>query len=192
MCGKERNMNEYHICTGKQEPEQFINLMPKRNEKGIALLLALIVTLVAFLMVASTLYVITQATRISGPRKVYATACQAADGAAEVLKDAVEKSIAGDPVPDVLSSTFSNSLSTVILNDGASCSTNIAMPGAMGGYSATVKITRMYAAYIVGARIKFPPDPYSNGTAVFFKFDVTVTGPNNKSRCEDSIVYRHV
>jgi len=177
---------------GARRPFKPCTLTAMRTaERGVALVMALIVTMVVFLLVASTLYVITQATNISGSRKVYTTACEAADGSVEVLKDSIEQAVAGLPVPGVFASGFNTCLSNAVLTDNATCSTTITLPGTMGGYNATVTVTRLFTKYNVGARIKFPPDPYGNATSTFFRITTTVTGPNNTD-CENSVVYKHV
>ncbi len=55
-----------------------------KNEKGIALVLVLVLSLVSLAMVASLIYIVTQGTRASGAFKRYDSAREAGHGGAEI------------------------------------------------------------------------------------------------------------
>lgn len=54
------------------------------NEKGIALMMILILSVIALLIIAAMLYIITSSTQISGMQKRYKTALEAGIGGAEI------------------------------------------------------------------------------------------------------------
>ena len=166
------------------------------SNSGIALLFALIITTVVFLMIASTLYMINQGTRISGPRQAYKTACEASDGAVEVTKDAIEKQISNLPLPgpNVFPAQFASDLATTVLTNGNTCSTSIILPGTMGAYTAIVKVTRLFIKGGGGlGTIEFPPRGYGSkaNAAIYFRIVTTVQAPNGVL-CENDVIYRHI
>lgn len=55
-----------------------------QNQKGIALIVALILSLVSLILIGMALYISTQGTKLSGRLKSYATALAAANGAYEI------------------------------------------------------------------------------------------------------------
>jgi len=57
------------------------------SERGIALVLALLMSLMIMALAASVLYVVAQSTRLSGATKRFATAAEAADGAVQAAKE---------------------------------------------------------------------------------------------------------
>ncbi len=59
------------------------------NEKGIALVTALLLTLIGLVVVVTTIYFITQGTRLSGLNKRYQTALEASHGAVEIISKEV-------------------------------------------------------------------------------------------------------
>ena len=100
----------------KEQDADFGRLSAIGNERGIALVMALIITLVVFLLIMSTIYVTTTSTKISGAGKRYASASEAADGAVEVMKDAINLTTYGEPIsslPLTGTSDLENALSNV-------------------------------------------------------------------------------
>ena len=69
-----------------------------KDQSGIALLMALILSVVALTFSAALIYIITQGTRMSGLEKRYSTALGAAKGGAEIATKVVQT--AGTAVPD--------------------------------------------------------------------------------------------
>lgn len=67
-----------------------------RNEKGIALAMVLILSLIALLVIAGLLYIITSGTQISGMQKRYKTALEAGGGGADLTYHFV--AFRGDPL----------------------------------------------------------------------------------------------
>ena len=163
------------------------------GESGIALLMAIIITLVVFLLVTGTLYVIMQGTKISGPRMVYKTACEASDGAVELAKDAIEQSYANQAIASsVMSFSSGSTLSNTLNFNNDSTTFSLSLPGTLSNYSGSVTITRLYQRGLVGATIEYPPRAFTGkNIAIFFKIDSNVTGANNVS-CSNSVLYRHV
>lgn len=192
-------MQEMDKSTREQRPEDAPGPEMRKglaSNRGIALLFALIITLVVFLLVASTLYMITQGTRISGPRKAYKTACEASDGAVEVTKDAIEKAISNLPLPgpNVFPAQFATDLATTVLTNKNTCSTSIIMPGTMGEYTAFVTVTRLFVKGGGGVgTIEFPPRAYGSkaNAAIFFRIVTTVKAANGVT-CENAVIYRHI
>lgn len=67
-----------------------------RNEKGIALMMALILSLVALAIISALIYFVTQGTLISGFQKRYQTAQETAQGGVEFMTgEIIEKAISG-------------------------------------------------------------------------------------------------
>jgi Flp pilus assembly pilin Flp len=65
-----------------------------RNEKGIALVLALILSLIALAIISTLVYFVTQGTEISGFQKRYHTAREAAEGGVELAtKEVISRTI---------------------------------------------------------------------------------------------------
>ncbi len=62
-----------------------------RNEKGIALIIALIVAVVILILGGMSLYLSTQSTRISGMYKQYRSSEEAAEGAFDLTKNIITK-----------------------------------------------------------------------------------------------------
>ena len=58
-----------------------------RNEKGIALVLVLVLALIGLAMVAALIFMVTQGTSLSGAMRFYSTADEAAVGAAELTSE---------------------------------------------------------------------------------------------------------
>lgn len=163
------------------------------SDRGVALITALIITLVVFLMVASTLYLVTQGTKISGPRKVYKTACEASDGAVEITKDAIEKTIANLQIPggtNLYSTAFANCLTNAVNVDGVSCTeNNFQLP--MSTYTAIVTVKRLYKKALPGGSIQFPPKAMGNSIGIYYRINTVVSGASGVA-CENSVLYRHV
>lgn len=61
------------------------------NEKGIALITALMLTMVSLVICLSLLYIITQSTKSTASKKVYSTAIAASYGGAEMIKDVMPR-----------------------------------------------------------------------------------------------------
>jgi hypothetical protein len=168
-----------------------ITISAFKSNRGIALVLALIITLVVFLLVGSTLYVINQSTKISGAGKKYATASEAADGAVEVMKDAINLVMYGEPV-GTLPMTDTDGLVNALALNNMPATVTLTLPGGAGFTSYTAKITveRLYTKALPGGRIEFARSAGGAGsTAIYFRITSVVTGPNN-TKAETSALYR--
>lgn len=62
-----------------------------RNEKGIALVMVLILSLIALAIVAALIYLVTQGTKFSGSFKRYETAREAGIGGAEIITSLINR-----------------------------------------------------------------------------------------------------
>ena len=167
------------------------------NERGVALVLALVITLAVMAMVAGMLYFTDQSTRVSGAQKMYATADEAAEGAVEAAKDAINLTFWGEQPPSGLFTDGSgndagSTLVAAILDAGGTPgSADLTLPNSVSGfYTANVTIERLFTASLPGSRLEFA---HSAGgaatTAVYFRITVTVNGPRNTA-AESSVLYR--
>ncbi len=165
------------------------------NERGVALTMALIITLVVFLLVISTMYVVTTSTSISGAGKRYATACEAADGAVEVMKDSIHRMMNGDPVSRLqVTEQVPDELAQVLSEDNRSTIVNLKLEGTglFTTYNATITVHRLYAKALPGHRLEFARAAgASGGTAIYFRISTVVNGPNN-TKAESTALYRFV
>jgi hypothetical protein len=171
-----------------------------RAEKGIALVMALIISLVAFLMVGTTLYLVTQSTTMSGAGKLYESAEAAGDGAMDVMKEYIkEVNREVTTLPQVFTTTDgrcegqSYTLRDVIANVvHGDCEVSLVLPGVSGAYTSTIMVRRLYAKRPPGSRIVFAEiaGPASK-VGVFYRIVTRVEGPNN-AVAENVAVYRYV
>lgn len=165
------------------------------NEKGIALVMALVISLAAMLLIVSTLYFIIQSTGMSGAGKRYATASEAADGAVEVMKDAINLILMGEstpslPVVDAATPCLVNS----VLTENISCTTTLTLPaGLFTDYTATITFMRLYSVTLPGGRLEFARagTGASPTTGIYYRINTIVTGPGG-TRAETSALYRYV
>lgn len=159
----------------------------KINQKGIALVTALLISVAIMAMAAGVLYLVTQATSMSGTAKRYATAQEAADGTVDLVRDSVNQIFWGGSIASVIPDTcFTNA----VLGAAATCQENFNIPGTTGTYNAQITIARLFSSSLPGGRIEFArAGGGAQSTAIFFRITVQVTGPNNEM-AENSILYR--
>ncbi len=165
-----------------------------RRERGVALVMALIVTLVAFLLVVSALYVITNSTTMSGAGKTYATAAEAADGGIEVMKEAINLVMYGSPINTLpFGSAYPVDLVTALVSQNAPTSVDINLPGnTFKSYKVKITVERLISKAVPGGRIEFGRSAGGGGsTAVYYRINASATGPNN-TKAESSVLYRFV
>ncbi|OGW29542.1 MAG: hypothetical protein A2X56_12970 [Nitrospirae bacterium GWC2_57_13] len=166
-----------------------------RTERGVALVTALIVTLVVFLLIMSTLYVITTSTSMSGAGKRYATAADAGDGVVELTKELITVIWRDDDRPPAFPTepcdgeTYDVAYAVATLN--TKCTQTLTLPGIGTSYTATVTIEYLYAVGQAGSRIEFPPRYVAgmSGVGLYYRIITIVTGPNNTT-AENSVLYR--
>jgi hypothetical protein len=166
------------------------------NNRGVALVMALIISVAIMAMVTGMLYVVNQNTKISGSGKRYTTAEEAADGAINVVKDTVNLALWGDL--DAVNSLFSgacdndsgSSMSSAILSENVPCTKTLTLDSLGGHFEATITAERLYSISMPGSRIEFAKSAGGvPGTAIFFRITSVVTGPKN-TRAETSALYR--
>lgn len=181
------------------------------NNRGVALLIALLISVAVMAMVAGVLYFVTQSTSMSGAGKRYATASEAADGAVQVVKNTIFLTINGDTAPQIFCAaancgtvtdttvtpnniTFTDAytcLTTAVVNQGQSCATAITLPGISGSYTANVTVTRLYSVSIPGGRLEFARSAGgAPSTAVFYRITTRVVNTSDNTTAENSALYR--
>jgi hypothetical protein len=168
------------------------------NQRGIALVMALLISAAIMAMIFGTLLIINRSTQISGAGKAYNTAEEAADGAVNILKDAVNLAMWGEPMAAVFdddgacdSGTVAN-LDAAALLDGSVCVTTINLAGTALNtrYTATVTLERLYSVIPPGARLEFARSAGgASGAMIFFRITTKVVGPDNTT-AENSVLYR--
>lgn len=184
---------KYVITDSSLETPQFT----VRTERGIALVMALIITLVVFIMIGSTMYVIMNATKMSGAGRRYASASEAADGGVEVMKDAINLVMYGTPIsslpqPFDTSTTANLAEALTLPNKPTKVTMNLAGTYLDQRYTVELTVERLYSMAIPGGRVEFGRSAGgSGGTSIFFRINAVVKGPNN-TRAETTAVYRFV
>jgi Flp pilus assembly pilin Flp len=81
-----------------------------RNEKGIALVSVLILSLIALSIIATLVYLVIQGTRFSGFFKRYETAREAGTGGAEITVDLINSRGKLPAITGILLTSFPNDL----------------------------------------------------------------------------------
>jgi hypothetical protein len=192
---REKRESRKHVAGSREGAEQ--TSLPTSSyllstEKGIALVIALMISLAVMILIMSTLYFVTQSTGMSGAGKRYATASEAADGAVEVMKDAVNLILLGEPV-DALPLTDSDPpcLLDAVFSDNQSCTATLTLPGTVGDFSASIVIMRLYSSPIPGGRIEFArTGGGAPTTAIYYRINTIVTGKGG-TRAETTALYRY-
>jgi Tfp pilus assembly protein PilX len=181
--------------TVERQPRQTAIPSNMSNESGFALIMALVISLAVFILIVGMLYFTTRSTTMTGAGKRYATACEAADGVVEIVKDAVMHSDslpAGFPTACTESYDFTWAVGQV----SQICTLNFtSLQGTVLGttYNATAKINMTGSGVSPGYRIEFPPRAYAgggNGISSVYRIYIKVAGPNNTS-CENSVLFRN-
>jgi hypothetical protein len=165
------------------------------NEDGFALVTAIIISAAVMVLIIGMLYFTTRSTTMTGAGKRYATACEAADGVVEMVKDAIMHS---DSLPAGFPAACNESydFSWAVGQTSQKCTLNFSsLQGTVLGttYTATAKINMTGSGVSPGYRIEFPPRAYAgggNGISSVYRIDISVTGPNNAS-CENSVLFRN-
>lgn len=164
------------------------------NQSGIALVMALLVSVAIMALITGTLLMIDRSTQVSGAGKVYNTAEEAADGAVNILKDSINLAMWGETITTRVSNTCTSGTATTLtaatLVDGSTCVTSIILPGTMDNYDATVTLERLYSVIPPGARLEFSRASGGASSAlIFFRITTKVVGPNGTT-AENSVLYR--
>lgn len=167
------------------------------NQKGIALVTALILTLAIMAMATGVLYFINYAVSLSGAGKKYATEAEAADGAADLMKEAINQIPDGNAAPTGLGAVCQNnaalSLTSALINVNQPCVVSVALPGTMGGsYTATITVTRLYTKGLAGGRIEFARGGGGGApsSAVYYRITTLVSSSNDNSKAENTTLYQ--
>lgn len=160
------------------------------NQEGIALVTAVIMSVVIMVMMLGALYLVMQSIGLSGAGKRYATASEAADGAIEAAKDDINQAMWGNTSTTMFQGC--SCFTDAIINDNTPCTNNKTLLGTGStSYSARITIERLYSIVIPGSTIQFPPSASgAPSRAVYYRITSRVTGPNNTS-AENSVLYRY-
>lgn len=170
------------------------------NERGVALITALLVSVAIMAIAIGVIYFIIQSTTMSGAGKRYATAAEAADGAIELVKDSINMSLWGETLPTSVVNTYGGStncqsggaanLNDAIRNQGRLCVRTFNLPGVGSTYTVTITVTQLFSSAIAGGRLEF--SRLAGGapsTAIYYRITADVTGSNN-TRAENAALYR--
>ncbi len=167
----------------------------RNREQGIALVMSLLMSLMIAALAAGVLYFVTQSVRMSGAGKRFATAGEAADGAVQAAKDAINQISWGQ---GIAATAFTAGvcvaqvydLPEAIITANQPCAKILTLPGAVGAYTATVTVERLYTLQIPGGRLEFASSAGgAPSKGVFYRIITQVVGPDNTS-VENSILYR--
>jgi len=110
-------------------------LSPVRNEKGIALAMVLIISLIALTTMAGLIYMVTSGTQISGMQKRYKTALEVGKGGNDIAHQVINLKAYESDISSLmtsLSGTISTPAACVVANttdtlpDGTTCVDHIA------------------------------------------------------------------
>lgn len=181
--------------TEEPEMKKFKGLKVKRlNEKGVALVMALIIGLSVLVIATGIIYFIIQSTIMSGAGKRYTTASEAADGAVEVMKDAINLILDTEPVGTLLNNNCDEGYTLVdaVLTENQPCTTTLNLPAEtpFTDYTANITVMRLYRSSIPGSRIEFAKaGGGAPTTGVYFRINTVVTGPGGTT-AESSALYR--
>jgi hypothetical protein len=172
----------------------------RNGEKGIALVMALIISLVAFIVVGTTLYLVTQSVTMSGAGKTYATAEECSDGAVMIAKEVIIYVQNRRPPPDVFTSAVCEGQTTPLqyaIMDPAlgPCKVTLYLPGAAGtSYEAQVIFQKLFAGPGPGGRIVFGESGEGAGKAIkqFYRLVTRCENRQTGASAENSVFYRFV
>ena len=149
-----------------------------RSEKGIALVMALIISLGIMVLVTGVLYFSIQSTSISGAGKRYSTCEEAADGTVEVIKEGINMVMVTEPIPSQINDS-SNCFVDAAIGAVSNCTVSVNLPGTVGtDYTSTVTFQNLLGGgmAMAGGRIEFPPTAAggTGTTAVYFRVVIAV------------------
>lgn len=90
-----------------------------KNENGIALVTALLITLISLAIIMAVVYFVTQGTKVSSLEKRYKTALEASHGGLEVItKDIIPQTIGGTAITSIISALPPTYKSMFVMNPG--------------------------------------------------------------------------
>lgn len=183
-------MESHHDHGNAEESEMKSSVLG--NQKGIALVVALLISAALLATALGVLHFVERSTAMSGVGRVYATAEEAADGAANLMRDVINLTMWGSPIPDVFSDPEACLEEAIFGNAGTTCPVGLSLPASLGegNYAAQVTVERLYSIVLPGGRIEFAAAGSGvNTTAVFYRIISRVTGPRGTS-AESSVLYR--
>lgn len=171
------------------------------NERGAALITALLVSMAILAIAFGVLYVISLSTSMSGAGKRYATAAEAADGAVEMAKDSINIIKRGGGTSDIApamnascgSGSVATSLTDAINNENRECrDLPLNLSGTTIGttYTARVSVTQIFKTEQIGSGLEFGRGgPTGSSVILYYRISVRVDG-SDKTRAENAALYR--
>lgn len=167
-----------------------------RNQKGVALVFALVITAAVLVTALGVLYFIDQATGMSGAGKRYKTAAEVSDGVVDISKHVINRVSAGDPVPDgIFDPANIACIEEAIAGMRESCNdVQVMLPGLVGTqFRAELSLEILFEGALAEARIQFPPVAGgAPGVGVFHRVRTRVRDGRNNTVTENAAVYRYV
>lgn len=160
------------------------------NKNGIALVTALIISLVVMFLISGTIYFLVISTGIAGAGKRYSTAEEAADGAVQVIENVINLIMMGEKIEDLPISDSSSCLVRSIIVGDKDCTVSLILPSTeiFKSYQADIMVKRLYSVQSPGSDLDFTK---SKGSSVFYKINTTVTG-SGAIKAETTVLYRYV
>lgn len=160
-----------------------------KNQKGIALVTALILTLAIMAMATGVLYFINYSITLSSAGKRYATAAAASDGGVDLAKDAIYQIMYGNSPPTGFAAAC---LINAVTVENAPCSVTVTLPGTMSAsYNVTVTVTRLYTDSLAGGRIEFARSAGgAPSAAVYYRITTLVASTSDNTTAENAVLYR--
>jgi len=134
-----------------------VALCNKKSEKGIALVVVLVLSAVALTLITALIYMITSGTQISGFQKRYKTSLEASRGGTDLVYALIN--LRGDPIP---TNSFKDGLNTAGLIPSIPLSTSTCTGTSLGG-----------TTYLdpLQAKLLTPTDRWSSGCNTSLSID---------------------
>ncbi len=160
------------------------------SKNGVALVTALVISLVVMVLISGTIYFLVISTGISGAGKRYSTAEEAADGAVQVMEDVINLLMIGDKIENLPISDNSSCLVKSIVAGDIECTVSLILPDTeiFKYYHADIAVKRLYSVQSPGSDLDFTK---SKGSSVFYRINTVATGPDG-TKAETTVLYRYV
>lgn len=156
-----------------------MKFMVVRNEKGIALVMVLVIALIGLGVVSALLFMLTQGTKSSGAYRFFRTAEEASQGGTEVAVEFIKSS--GTPVPGLLNTAVATTASNC-LQDKLNIAGGATFPPAAWANCTTAGMDLSFNPWR-NADLQFDPPtlPGLPQYTVFVKIIDTVAGNTDQS-----------
>lgn len=171
----------------------------RSSQSGIALVMAMLMSLAIMVLAVGVLYFVNQSSRMSGAGRRYVSASEAADGAIQLVKETINLTMRTDITAlnaltgQAYSSADTTCIADAIWDEKLPCQqATLTLLGALGkqNYTASISLSRLYTATVPGISVQFPPSGISSA-ATFYKITAIVLGPGGAAS-EVSVLYRFI